>query len=749
MSAAENVISLGKRERSQQSAPQSRPEVKLPETVKKLRDTSWQGLKTSLNMFFQKADDHFFELSNKSSDGDNHNLYFELMREIRVQKSAMLEDMEQTLSAAFGHLAIPLQEKKETASGQWSVDDLAIVENDELEEQVALNAMIALGNERCGEALQHLTLRLDSLLPIKVYQKNNPLAPESICGAFIKSTKTLDCDIRGRITLFKLFEKTVVGRLDTLCEASNSLLAEQNVLPSLKQDLQESQTRQQTQTGSQQSIYDQETGRIANIPEQELPQAIRQLVTASQPQQAENSVSSTELMKILSQLQQNQPLQGVQTTSANTPLQMQELIQSQNQSLDMKQDENDVINLVGMLFEFILDDRTLPAAMKALLGRMQIPLIKVALNDHTFFSKKGHPARRLLNEMATAALGWQESGGGKDKLLGKMEDIVQYLLNDFDMDASIFDDLLADFTLFNSQELRRSDRLEQRMLEAEQKQAQAEAVRNTVKHTINHLIGDRDVPPAALTILEQGWQNVMFLTALNKGTKSPEWKVQLKTVHDLIWSVTAPMNQANRARLQKLSPQLGARLKAGLESISFDPFQRADQFKALKTVYIQRVKAAQAGEKEARSKVQETTESATVVDISEIDNSSEFETTPDNFDSTTVIPEVLEPVQDEAPEIDENDPFLKQVDNLVAGGWFEMQGPDRRFRCRLAAVLKATGKYIFVNRTGIKVAENNRYELANALRNNELKQLDDGMLFDRALKAVITDLHRSGRGVSA
>ena len=62
------------------------------------------------------------------------------------------------------------------------------------------------------------------------------------------------------------------------------------------------------------------------------------------------------------------------------------------------------------------------------------------------------------------------------------------------------------------------------------------------------------------------------------------------------------------------------------------------------------------------------------------------------------------------------------------------------FRSRLAAIIRATGKYIFVNRSGVKVAEETRMSLALALKSGRLQVLDDGMLFDRALEAVIGNL---------
>ena len=61
-------------------------------------------------------------------------------------------------------------------------------------------------------------------------------------------------------------------------------------------------------------------------------------------------------------------------------------------------------------------------------------------------------------------------------------------------------------------------------------------------------------------------------------------------------------------------------------------------------------------------------------------------------------------------------------------------------RCRLAAIIRGTSKYIFVNRAGVKVAEETRETLAVLLQQGKLRTLDDGMLFDRALESVITNL---------
>src|SRR5690606_6842043 len=166
-------------------------------------------------------------------------------------------------------------------------------------------------------------------------------------------------------------------------------------------------------------------------------------------------VASQELVRLLSQAQHSVPVQGgYRVEPVNLRDTLKDLLQNRQQ---INQVDDDVINLVGMMFDFILDDRNLAAPMKALLGRLQIPMVKVAIADKSFFSKGGHPARRLLNEMAMAALGWQENSEEnqrKDSLFNKMEEVVQRVLSEFDTDISIFGGLLTDFRAFLEKEKR-------------------------------------------------------------------------------------------------------------------------------------------------------------------------------------------------------------------------------------------------------------------------------------------------------
>ena len=69
------------------------------------------------------------------------------------------------------------------------------------------------------------------------------------------------------------------------------------------------------------------------------------------------------------------------------------------------------IDLVGMLFEYMLSDDNLPDSIKALLSYLHTPFLKIAFIDKDFFEQTEHPARLLLNNMAEAGVKWVSNDG--------------------------------------------------------------------------------------------------------------------------------------------------------------------------------------------------------------------------------------------------------------------------------------------------------------------------------------------------
>jgi hypothetical protein len=799
--------------------------TRLPAPMHALRDKARQQLQVLLRELFDRADDALFELADKAGNNHEQNLYFDSMREVRIRRRTMEAAFFRSIDIGFAQLLDhnAYREESPAEAREISLDDLSLVKNDELEEMVATEGMVNKANEQFAEAIQHLTLRIDHLVPVKVYQKNNPLGVDVICKAFTEAAKTARIDVKAKLVLFKLFDNLVMAKLGGLFQSLNQLLIEANIMPSMKAG---ERTKKPVTTaapsnpygaGASAQISSGNYGRQAypNQPmhnggtgydEQtnQVLHTLRDLLGSrgadSGAVSSDEEIASHDLVQMLSRAQHHHPAYtNPAMHNSGSPLNLREMLNEllrdqQQKPQAINQVDDDVINLVSMMFDFILDDRNLASPMKALLGRLQIPMVKVAIADKTFFSKGGHPARRLLNEMAMAALGWQEASEEnqrKDSLFSKMQEVVQQILSDFETDMGIFNTLLSDFRAYLDKDRRRAQILEQRTLDAEDGKAKSERARADVDSALKQIVGTHVLPEAANKLLRDAWANVMFITSLKQGTGSDAWQATVTTAEQLVWSLTAPMAKEDRQQLLKLVPQLLQQLRQGLESIAYNPFETTHLFKQLEGLHLARlratsatpqpaavvpvpVKAAQSAAPAAEVVVpsapvsaaadKQTTQTESVakpaasatsiptpMPIAEIaaakamvsnapvaDVQDQSAATVESAPSTFVVMPVATAVDS---SLAEGDQHLSLVNNITQGSWFEMMdGAGQKYRCRLAAIIKATGKYIFVNRSGMKVAEETRQSLALSLKTGRLRVLDDGMLFDRALEAVIGNL---------
>jgi hypothetical protein len=93
-----------------------------------------------------------------------------------------------------------------------------------------------------------------------------------------------------------------------------------------------------------------------------------------------------------------------------------------------------VIDVVGSLFDQILADPKVPPQMARLLARLQLPVLRVALGDSSFFSSRRHPVRRFVNRMASLACAFDDfSEDPGQAFLSHVRELVQDVANgDFD-----------------------------------------------------------------------------------------------------------------------------------------------------------------------------------------------------------------------------------------------------------------------------------------------------------------------------
>ena len=783
------------------------PVGRLPVALTQVRDKAAQQLKLAMQALFDNADDSLFQMADRAVSNAEQNAFFEAMRDLRLKRKSIERGFLQKVFETFSTLT--QYEIGKPQLDPVAPDSLSLVQNEELEETVAVDAMVGKVMSRDGVPLGHLTTRLNTLISKKIDDKSNPLGPRMLCEAFVDSCRRLGVEIKVKLIIFKLFEKYVLADLEQLYAEANQSLVAAGVLPELKSapvrrnpSAARSGAARSPQGGSDGALDGEASGETM----QEVFGALQELLvqvrgSVAPPRQIAGDslpISSNDLLRLLSHMQQRVPV-SAESDDFDLRSQLAGLLErvsaKSGKARVVGEVDEDVINLVSMLFEFILDDRSLPDSLKALIARLQIPMLKVAVVDKTFFSRGSHPARRLLNEIASAALGWSaHDDAQRDSLYQKIEQIVQRLLNDFVDDSSIFSELLADFLAFTGDERRRSELLEQRTRDAEEGSAKAELARREVEHALNERLLGKVLPEVVVRLLREAWSKVMMLTCLKHGNESEEWQAVLTTMDDLIWSVEPHEEPEARLRLLEMVPGMLKALREGMSSAAFDPFATGEFFSQLEALHVQafqrfkrqmedaeraarrqrereeraRLRAEQAAQAElaARERAErlaeaernnQPVEEELALPLLELPPIEEEPEEPEVIEPEPIdVPLMVEVVEEivllapgetrsaepEAALPDDDEAVLK-VDELRVGSWVEIQeDEEHKLRCKLAAIIKPTGKFIFVNRTGMKVMEKTRMGLAVEFRRGAVRLLDDALLFDRALESVIGNLRR-------
>jgi hypothetical protein len=390
--------------------------------------------------------------------------------------------------------------------------------------------------------------------------------------------------------------------------------------------------------------------------------------------------------------------------------------------------DEDTIDLVGMLFEYILQDRTIPAPMQVLLSRLQIPYLKVAILDRRMFAHASHPARRLLDLLADTAKGWSEESDRDHRLYDKTKEVVESLLADFDDDIGVFARQLEDFETFVENSRKRADLAEQRAAEAARGRERLQESRRRAAREIVARIEGHPLPALLQGVLTRPWANYLVLVLLRQGELSQEFTAALRFIDDFVESAQAPADDRARARLRDMLPSLEKTLRHGLTTVAF---QEPDLRRLLDD--LQEFWRRQLGDEPAPGKDAPT-------DIAN--------------EALLPIPAHVETILDEdaceAPPATEAAVSVEDLESVQAvralkvGTWIEFTDESGNGeRAKLSWISPISGKYLFVNRRGLKVADRGLQQLAAEIRDGRAVVLEEVPLFDRALDAIVERLRQA------
>ncbi|MBB3048031.1 hypothetical protein FHR99_002297 [Litorivivens lipolytica] len=720
----------------------------LPQVLADLQNRGWLYLSDCAQKLLDNADDALFELADRALHANEQNLYFEAMREIRVHRRRIEEAFRIQLGSPFQALI------QADRNARTSAQPLELLDYEDMEEQVAVESMASKASKRYAQALSALTASFQAWadsqgVGLTANENLLPFTPLSICDAFAQSTRDIELNIKPKLVLFKLFDRHVVSELgglylelSTVLKSAGLYREGDSVLRPRADELDPpaeapAAVEAESEPVDIEELAQQTGGTVFDV--------LKGLLAAGGDSGGKIQLSRGSLLKVLQELQGSQleRMNVVSLSSASPVAQLppdlaDRLRNVQRDVLDesdetVAQRDFDVINLVSLLFQYVLEDDSLASPMRALIAHLQIPVLKAAMLDKRFFSKEGHPARLLLNTIADACIGWQPTGDlDNDPLYAEVDSLVRDVLARADGQARVFQEALDDFKAYLEQERRRADLVTQRVLNADDSKQVAAQARELVDSLLQSKLKEVECPEVLTALLTNGWSKVLFLQYIQQGEGSDAWKDAVSVVDDLLWSVQPVSSIAHRDKLLTDLPSILERLRAGLNQIGYNPYDLKEQLQQLETVHMGLLKKSRDVNNNNNQAVKEPPMSPKPV-----------ESFPEKDIDLDALDASLAASLGEGPTATDSElaDAERRLSRLQVGNWVEfLQDDGSRLRCRLAAVIASTGRHIFVNRSGMKVAEHEKDHLLHKLVDQKMTMLDDGMLFDRALESVISNL---------
>jgi len=692
-----------------------------------------------INQMLNSTDNKLFDLAEQATSDEEQMKYMDCTRIFRTEKN----DISQ-------HFFVNLNNSLTPASAELDTSDcaeLSLVNQDEMEEMIAITTMHAKAMNIYGEEVSHLEARLEYLeLKCDNSVDKESLDPKHICEVFQKTIENIEIDIDVKLVFYKLFDQEVCSKLGVMYKTLNKIFIDNDIMPEimLKTTKQEEVENEEDEVSTQvASYYDPTLNKSTNfIPrsnenfsqivnefmsgemtitgdELKLPESFSRKPT-QQDLDGKNCYERKEVLKALSAIQRKiTSLQKEGEGNVSTEQIKQELISDiskQHGGIVDKQvnllDERS-IDFVGMMFSAISDDETVSEIITNLIYQLQIPVMKVAMLDRTLFEDEAHPARSTVDLLTDAGKGINVK---QDHLYDELEDIVDSILEKFDIDIVAFEKAADDLRSIISKEEELTTETERK----QQKEILQEHARNIVISQLKMVSCEKTIPNNVRPLVLKHWSTLMLNRYIRHGRDSSQW-IQSVLLLKLLLKCMQPIKYQSQLNMVKNNHI------ALLEAVN-DELYETQQDKSDITVQVEALKSL-------------------FLDMIDNHNLKVVDADNNEISAEELISSSIEDTEEELNTIKEQtsiakDKIAQLSSSTRPGVWYEIyNGEDKPVRrLKLSVILTDAAQLIFVNRKGLKVIEKDAAEFAHELDDKRSRLIADHSTFDQALGNVISAL---------
>lgn len=533
---------------------------------------------------FDRADDILFDSAEKAQAAEEQRLFMDTMRTLRLQRARIIEHFGHTLEDALSGVdGAPVEERADVDDiSQWSLQD-----GDALEERLAVSSMETKATSMHAHELGELKRRLATLSAlVGGALDDEAMSPGRIIHAFQGSMKNLTVDFPSKLVIYKLFDRVVLSRLSELFTGANQLLALNGVAPA---------------AGAASTPVATAMNRVSGLhaPSVEIPRWAAQLDTATM---GGFGIQSSAAKPMFGAYAAHPPYGGGTFSAvpagwgagAPAPEYVDAMLAQEIGNILHGYREGrrpdapawlppESVGLVANMFDRYYRDSRMPDALKPALGKLQMPVMKAALNDPSFFADTQHPARRAINGVFDLMLRFGNAAeGDKQASLAELHALIDSFAESVRLDPQLLQKKTIAAPDHDAAEsfIREQDELQHR-----KNDTQIERVRRIVAHELRRHVGGRELAPGVMRLLLSGFGPMLSADYIRGGTTSTSWNDSLQLVDRVIDSLQGDDSDADHRRGEEA--EIVAAISNRLARIGFSDSRLSEVIAGLLQVYLE------------------------------------------------------------------------------------------------------------------------------------------------------------------
>ena len=600
------------------------------ELISSLRQSCQRHLESVFSRFFEQASQTFLDMASKAETNRLQTIYLDSQRLLRARRAEIETTVTEQVLASFSTLTLAVVPKaSETSGHNTPYNHLELLGNEDLEVMIALDNGSTKALETFKRPLYLLQRRFETMLGGSVASPI-PLSPDALMEALAESVADGMIAVEMQVVLINLFNQICFDRsYGLLLDKVNNLLEEAGVYPAVEDDPQHApfvarsgnspepinspeqikspeHIKAPTANPQQlQSVVDKLSSKKAapSTPaapqtvdlkptdtstrvQTELLERISAILEVNQAESMDASSACLGKQKLFDEIDRH--MQRLTTGASATSLKSGHMTQQLEQAINNAQPEgkqalhrNDasVFHVVGSTFSRFSKACAMAPEAQQVMGRCELPMLKLALDKPELLEQENHPIRRLFNEMAKYAISLEQGNCAENKIYQQMLSLSEQMLSESFNEQRI-PRMLTEFMTAVDEDRRISRLQEQRQLEEIAAREKINWAHTRVDAEISRRLIGCQMPVAIVNFVEQHWCKVLHIAHLRGGEGSRSWIEGLNILDRLLRLLEVDLADRDRAKIELVLQDIDHRLR----HIAIDEVQRSDQMDRLQFI---------------------------------------------------------------------------------------------------------------------------------------------------------------------